>query len=374
MSAPVVETFLELATIASPPGQERAVADRVVTELERMGIEHFEDGAAEILSGSAGNLVASIPGSVSGGPRLLFCAHLDTVPEPSPIVPTVADGMIRSDGETILGADNKAAVAVMLEAAKIIVAEDRPHCGIDLVFTVMEEVGCRGAAALDVGLIDAELGFVYDYAAPIGVYVATGPSGYLLEVEFIGRPAHAGIAPEDGRSAVVAAATAIRDLPTGRLSDGTTANVGLIAGGTAHNVVPERCAITIDVRSRTKSRAENVVDEILATCASVAGRYDCRIETERTEKYRAYSLGADDPVVALATAALRRVEVGMTPVAATGGADSSVFNARGLPCLNLANGMAEIHTSSEHIAVADLELMLQATLAIVAEASASGTA
>lgn len=371
MTTRVLELFIELARIPSPPGDERRVADRVCAQLAQLEIACCEDDTARALGGNTGNLIASLPANVDCAPALLFCAHLDTVPERGTIVPIVDDGVVRSKSETILGADNKAAVAAMLEAVRLVITEGRPHGDIHLVFTPMEEIGCRGAAALDLAALRTALGFVYDYSAPIGVYVASGPSGFLLEIEFVGRSAHAGIAPEDGRSAVLAAASAISLLPAGRLEDGTTVNVGLIGGGTAHNVVPERCAITVDVRSPGRPEAEHIVDEILTTCTTVAARHDCLINSEQTEKYAAYELEPDAPVVTLARHALERLSIKMTPVPATGGADASVFNARGLPCLNLANGMAEIHTTDEQISVADLELMVEVTLAIIAEAASA---
>lgn len=363
----VIRLFTELVQIPSPPGGERAVADRVLAELRAIGIEGSEDDSAEGLGGTAGNIVARLPATSELGSPLLFCAHLDTVPETDPIEPVIVDGIIRSAGDTILGADNKAAVAVMLQAVRMIVEERRRHAGIELVFTPMEEVGCRGAKALDITALGARYGFVYDHADKIGAYVRSAPAGVRLEIRFVGRAAHAGIAPEDGRSAIAAIAEAIGRIPSGRVEGNATVNIGLISGGSAYNVVPEHCAITVDVRGRSLDNVHALVASILATCREVAAKRDCQMQSETFEKYVDYSLSPDDPIVQLATRALVRTGTEPRPIDGGGGADSSIFNAHGIPCLNLANAMAEIHTSSEQIAVADMTHMVDVTLALVAE-------
>lgn len=365
----LVALFTELAAIASPPGAERRVADRVIAELEGIGLEWEEDGSAAELDGDTGNLLARIPATDDAMAPLFFCAHLDTVPEPGEIVPVIEAGVIRSEGETILGADNKAAVATLLAAARIITDERRAHGGIELVFTPMEEVGCLGALALDTTRLAARRGFVYDHAGPIGEYVRSAPAGTRIEVEFVGRAAHAGIDPDAGRSAIVAASAAIGRIPSGRTEGEATVNVGLIDGGSAHNVVPEHCAFTVDVRARSNERGSALVAAILASCEQVAAEHGCELRAEFFEKYSAYRFEPADPIVALAAAAFARVGLEAVPVDGGGGADASIFNARGLPCLNLANAMAAIHTHDEHIAVADLELMLELTLAIVSESA-----
>lgn len=367
----LVALFTELAAISSSPGAERQVADRVIAELERIGLVWNEDGAAAELGGDTGNLIARIPATDGAATPLFFCAHLDTVPEPGEIMPVVEAGVVRSGGDTILGADNKAAVATLLAAARIISDQRRPHGGIELVFTPMEEVGCLGAIALDTAGLEARCGFVYDHAGPIGEYVRSAPSGTRLEIEFVGRAAHAGIDPDAGRSAIAAAAAAIGRIPVGRTAGDATLNVGVIAGGTAHNVVPERCTFTVDVRARSGERNDALVAEILSSCEQQAAAHECELQAEVFKKYSAYRFGPDAPIVRLASASFARVGLEPAPIDGGGGADASIFNARGLPCLNLANAMAAIHTHDEHIAVADLELMLELTLAIVSESAAT---
>jgi tripeptide aminopeptidase len=365
-----LELFLELAEIPSPSGDERAVADRVTAELRGLGLHVEEDDAGPRIGSNAGNLLARLPGRENGGTPLFFCAHLDTVPPTGPIEPVVEDGIVRNAAGTILGADNKAAVAAMIEAARRIVSERRPHAGVELVFTQKEEVGLLGANAFDQAKLEAELGFVYDQAAPIGEVIMGAPYQRSLLVRFHGRAAHSGMVPEEGRSAIAAAARAIADLRLGRLDEDTTANVGLISGGSARNIVPEWCELQAEARSHDGRKLADLVQEMLETFAFAASVSECTVETEVSETYQGYRFKESDPVVQLGRAALERSGFAFRQMLTGGGADANVFNTRGLPCLNLANGMAEIHTSDEHIAVADLEAMVEVTLALVDAARA----
>jgi tripeptide aminopeptidase len=359
----ILEIFLELASIASPPGRERLVADRVSAWLRERGFEVDEDGAGAKIGADAGNLYCRVEATAPGEP-LFFCAHLDTVPPEGPIEPVVEDGFVRNTAGTILGADNKAAVAAMLVAVERIVAERRPHPGIELVLTPMEEVGLRGAAAFDCSRLRARTGFVYDQAAPIGDVILGAPAAQLIEARFHGRAAHAGMWPEDGRSAIAAAARAIADLRLGRLDEETTANVGIVSGGTAANIVPEWCHVTAEARSHDEAKLGGLVQEMLDAFAFGANASECELETTVGRSYRAYRFKRDDLPVRLAAAALAACGVEPTYSLSGGAADANVFNERGLACVNLANGMVDIHTPAERIAVDDLERMVDVTLAL----------
>ena len=365
LTSPIVDLFLELCAIPSPPGDERAVADRVTQELERMGLEWHEDDAAARLGSGTGNIVCRIPPTVDEGVPLFFCAHLDTVPVDGPLEPMLDDGVIRNVGGAILGADDKAAVVAMLEAARRVRSEGRQHAGIELVFTPKEEIGLLGATELDVTQLRAQVGFVYDQAAPIGELVVGAPSAQELVMRFHGKPSHAGMYPEEGRSAILAAARAIVDMPLGRIDDQTSANVGLVDGGSARNIVPEWCELQAEVRSHDHGRVRALVPHPDPAPAPAAPVSDCTLETAIEPKYRGYRLRPDALPVRLASAGLR--EAGFEPrlVLSGGAADANVFNERGLPCANLANGMIDIHTPDERIAVEDLERMVDVTLAIV---------
>ena len=358
--------FLELAALPSPPGEERAVADRVLDYLGALGLEADEDDAGVMVGSSIGNIYARLDASDGPGEPLFFCAHLDTVLPEGPIEPEVGeDEVVRNAAGTILGADDKSAVAAMLEAAARLVEDGRPHAGVELLFTPKEEVGLLGAAAFDQTRFAARVGYVYDHAGPIGEIILGAPFQQKLDVRFHGRAAHAGMYPEEGRSAIAAAARAIADLRLGRLDDVTTASVGRIQGGTARNVIPEWCTFAAEARSHDERKLADLVREMVDAVTFAASLEECEVEAQVSGLSRGYRFRRDDLPVQIAAAALERVGREPSYILSGGGADANVFNERGLQCLNLANGMTDIHTPDERIAVADLHEMVEVTLALV---------
>jgi tripeptide aminopeptidase len=371
----VLSLFLDLAAIPSPPGEERAVADRVLEYLAALGLEADEDDAGPKVGSQIGNILARVEPSGDSGIPLFFCAHLDTVPLDGSLEPVVGeDGVVRNAGGTILGADNKAAVAAMLEGVSRLLEDGRTHAGIELLFTPMEEVGLRGAAAFDHERLRAQAGYVYDHAGPVGEVILGAPHMRKLDVVFHGRAAHAGMYPEEGRSAIAAAAKAVADLRLGRIDDETTANIGVIEGGTGRNVIPEHCRLLAEARSHDERKAAEVVEEMLETFTFAAGLTECEVEVQLEGSARGYRFRRDDLPVRLAATALARTGREPSFVLSGGGADANVFNDRGLQCVNLANAMTDIHTPDERIAVSDLEAMVDVTLALVDAAREEGDA
>ncbi len=369
MPPDVLDLFTELAAVPSPSGEERAVADLVTAYLGDCGLDVDEDGTGPEVGSTMGNLYARLEPTVDGEP-LLLCAHLDTVPPTAPIEPVVDDGMVRNAAGTILGADDKAAVAVMLEAIRRLLAENRPHAGIELLFTSKEEVGLVGAYAFDHTRLTARVGYVYDQAAPIGTVVLGAPYSRSLEVTFHGRASHAGMYPDEGRSAIAAAARAISELRLGRVDEDSTANVGTIRGGTATNIVPEWCTFVAEARSHDERKLAELVQEMQDAITFAAGVSDCAVETVIRKSYRGYRFAKSDSAVVLAARALESCGVEVVYDRSGGAADANVFNEHGLQVVNLANGMIDIHTPDERIAVADLEAMVDVTLALVDAACA----
>jgi tripeptide aminopeptidase len=365
-ATPVVDLFRELAAIPSPSGRERPVADRTLDFLRDLGLDPAEDAAGAEIGSDMGNIHVALPPSdgVDGLPIFLN-AHLDTVPPTGPIDPEVRNGVVVNRHDTILGADNKAAVAVMLAAVADLVRSGRPHAGVELVLTPMEEVGLRGAKAFDTSRLRARVGYCYDHAAPIGNVVLAAPAQRTLRFRFIGRAAHAGIAPEDGRSAIVAAARAIADMPLGRIDAETTANVGLVSGGIAGNIVPPECLVEAEARSRDAGRLREQVQSMLDAATFAANLAECELESRIEPEYDGYRFSRSDPPVRIAARALEACGREAVYIESGGGADANVWNARGLECVNLCNGMAEIHTASEHIAASDLDVMLDVTYALI---------
>jgi len=372
----VLTLFVELAALPSPSGEERAVADRVLDYVRALGLQAEEDDAGSRIGSSMGNILCRIPPTNgAGGTPLFLCAHLDTVPPEAAIEPQVGeDDVVRNAAGTILGADNKAAVASMLEAAARLLENGQAQAGLELLFTPMEEVGLRGAAAFDEQRLAARVGYDYDHAGAVGEVILGAPHQRKLDVHFRGRAAHAGMYPEEGRSAIAAAARAIADLRLGRLDDETTANVGQIEGGTARNVVPEHCRFLAEARSHDERKLADVVQEMLETVTFAATLAECEVETHVEGSARGYRFRRDDLPVRIASGALERSGREPSYILSGGGADANVFNERGLECVNLANGMTDIHTPDERIAVADLEAMVDVTLALVEVAAETDAA
>jgi tripeptide aminopeptidase len=360
----VLDLFTELAAVPSPPGEERAVADVVARYLRDCGLSVDEDATGPQVGSTMGSLYTRLDPTAEGEP-LFLCAHLDTVPPTAAIEPVVEDGVVRNAAGTILGADNKAAVAVMLDATRRLLAGGRPHAGLELLFTAKEEVGLVGAYAFDHTRLHARTGYVYDQAAPIGVVILGAPYSQSLEVTFHGRASHSGMHPDEGRSAIGAAARAITEMRLGRVDELSTANVGTIRGGTATNIVPEWCTFVAEARSQDERRLADLVQEMQDAITFAAGVWECDVQTVAQKSYRGYRFAKSDRAVALAVEALTRAGHEVTYELSGGAADANVFNERGLQCVNLANGMTDIHTPNEHISVADLEAMVDVTLALV---------
>jgi tripeptide aminopeptidase len=361
----VVELFCDLAAISSPSRDERAVADAVLGRLRGMGLDPVEDDSGDRTGSNIGNIHVALAATGGGaGTPIFLNAHLDTVPPDGPVEPEIRNGIVVNRRDTILGADNKAAVAVMLEAFARL-ASGAPHAGVELVLTPMEEVGLRGAKAFDTSRLQARFGYCYDHAAPIGNVVLAAPTQKSLELRFLGRAAHSGIAPEDGRSAIAAAARAVADMQLGRIDDATTANVGLIRGGVAGNIVPPECRVWAEARSRDPDRLRDQVQSMLDAATYAANLSDCELESRIISEYEGYRFARTHEAVQLVSRALDGCGYPVTYIESGGGADANVFNAAGVPCVNVCNGMAEIHTASEHIAVADLEGMLDVTMGLI---------
>ena len=360
------DRFIRLCEIRSPTGEEREVVDTVAAELGALGLEVSEDDAAGPAEAGAGNLLARLPG---GSDRwLMFCAHVDTVPHRGRVEVIDDEGVFRSRGDTILGADNKAAVAVFMELAARYAGE-QPPVGIELLLTVAEEQGLRGAKAFDVSALRSEAGFVLDHAGPVGQIVVETPTQQSILADFVGVEAHAGVRPEDGSSAIAAAASAVARMELGRLDEGTTANVGLISGGTAGNVVPGHCGIHAEARSLDTERAATVAGRIADACAWGASEHDCDVDVRIEEIFRGYKLPSSSPALALAETGLRSAGLEPDRVAIGGGSDANALRLAGFDCVLLANGTDHVHTAEEMVPARSLDKMLEVCEGIVAAAA-----
>lgn len=363
----LLDRFVRLCEIPSPTGEERAVADAVLAELRDLGVQVVEDSAAAAARAGAGNLIARIPGERDEW--VMFGCHLDTVPHDGPIEAVLSDGVYRSRGETILGADNKAAVTVLVElAAKH--AHGPPPVGLEILFTVAEEDGLRGAKEVDPEALRSPFGFVLDHASPIGEVITEAPTYKRLVADFQGTEAHSGIRPEDGRSAIAAAAAAIGAMRLGRLNQETTANVGVISGGTASNVVPGHCRVDGEARSLDDEQASDAIGAMVDACTWAASEHECDVDIQLDEMFRGYKLPSSAASVRVAQGALERCGVEAREVATGGGSDANALNAAGFECVLLANGTEANHTAQESVAAERIVQMLQVCETIVEEAAA----
>jgi tripeptide aminopeptidase len=371
-------TFAELCRIESPSGRERACAERVTAELRALGVKVHEDEAASVVGSDCGNLLAFVSADWPGGSdenarrgrSLMLCAHLDTVPLAAPVEPVLLEGSWENANDGILGADNKAAVAVMLALARHVRREGAP-VDLELLFTVGEEQALAGARAFDASRLNSDFGFVFDHASPIGEVIVDSPTHYRIEASFHGAAAHAGIRPEDGRSAILAAARAIASTQLGRLDPGTTVNVGTISGGTAMNVVAESCTLVAEARALDDQRAEAVVAEIVDRLHEAANLPDCDcdvdISVQRT--FSGYSLPVTSRPVRVAEQALRACGHEPVRISSGGGSDANALIAQGFATVNIANGTERAHEPGERVSATALEEMLDVAIALLDEAA-----
>jgi tripeptide aminopeptidase len=364
-------TFAELCRIQSPSRHERPCADRVAAELQALGLEVHEDRAGAEIGGDCGNLLARIPAGSAEAPTVLLCAHLDTVPVVAPIEPVLEGGFWENANESILGADNKAAVAVLLALARHVAREGAP-VGLELLFTVGEEISLAGSAAFQAGVLSSRLGYVFDHASPIGEVIVSSPCHYRIEACFRGAAAHAGIRPQEGRSAILAAARAIASLRHGLIEGEGTVNVGMISGGTAINVVPERASFVAEVRGLDDPCGEALVAEVVDRVHEAANLpdCDCDVDIDVARTFSGYRLAPSNVAVKAAEAALRACGHDPVRIASGGGSDANTLIAQGLPTVNLANGTERNHEPGERVSALALEEMLEVSLALLEEVAA----
>lgn len=350
----LVDTFLTLVRFNTPPRHEEPASRWAGQYLEKIGFSVEWDDAGEKVGGSIGNLIAFKKGSVPDAPGIFFSAHFDTV-EPTPGLEIAIDGdIIRATSDTILGADDKCGVAPILEAMTLLHKSGEPHGDIQLLLTICEEIGLVGAKMLDPSRIRAKYGYVLDSGPPVGSLTYTAPSQNSIRVRVEGTPAHAGMAPEKGVSAIVAAARAVSAMRLGRIDEETTANVGIIQGGTARNVVPAEVSLLCEARSRSQAKLDAQTAHMKETFERECAAAGAKAHVEVVEEYRTYNLAESDPVIQIAVRAAEAA--GLTPALrpAGGGADANIINGYGIPTTVLGCGMQMIHTHDEFCRISDM--------------------
>ncbi|MBP7202331.1 MAG: M20/M25/M40 family metallo-hydrolase [Propionivibrio sp.] len=360
----LVDQFMAMAKIASPSRQEGRLAAYLKPELEALGFVVEFDSAGELAGGDTGNLIATLPGDPDIEPLVLSC-HMDTVTPCIGVTPIVEDGVIRSDGTTVLGGDDKAGIAAILEGVRRIRERGVRHGLIQAVFTICEEVGMHGAMGLDYSKIRAKRAFILDADGPIGQILVRGPAKDAIHAVIHGRSAHAGLKPEAGISAIQVAARAIERMKLLRIDDETTANLGQISGGGATNIVTDRVEITAEARSLTNEKLDAQGAHMKACLEDAAHEFGATAEVTIERSYHAFSLDADEPVVRHCVAAMQ--SLGITPTLAStgGGSDCNVFNRHGMKAVDLSIGMTDVHTCMESLRIEDLEMTARLVEALI---------
>lgn len=359
------QTFFELVKIPSPTRSERAVADYVKAELIRLGASVTEDALGEKIGCASGNVIAHFAACAEGAMRILLSAHMDTVTPCENVCPIEENGIIRSDGTTILGGDDKAGIAAILEAIRTVKESAVKHGDIDIVFTVAEEGGLLGSKYLDKAYCRADMGFVFDSSGAPGTVIVQAPAENSVTITVRGKKSHAGLAPEAGINAITLAARAITEAKQGRIDGETTANLGVIAGGTATNIVPDLVTIRGEARSLDEKKLARATDELLKPFRLLGKQ--CEIELVRG--YDAYCLSDASEVVKIAKRACARIGLAAELGATGGGSDGNNFNRLGLDTVVLGVGMTNVHTTDETIRTVDLENSARLALAIIIEAA-----
>ena len=369
----VLDEFFELVSIRCSTLDEREIADLLTARLRDLGaVEIHEDGAGKALGGNTGNIVANFKGTVADVPVVMLTAHMDCVEPCAKIKPILKDGVIRSDGTTILGADDKAGVVAILETLRCLKEHNIPHGDLQIVFTVAEEGGVNGSRCLDALLLTADFGYTLDTHGHAGTAAFKAPGKNQLAVRIVGKAAHAGIDPDAGRNAITAAGKVLTAVPQGRIDEETTCNVGKVEGGTATNVVAEFCTLNFETRSRDKAKLDALTQRMVNSVNAALDGTGCTAEIDIKKDYDPYELPPDALPIQYLRRAAEKLGFPVVLEEEGGGSDANHFNSYGVPTTVLGVGMTDCHTKEESIREQDLYEAAELTLAIVREVAEKG--
>ncbi|WP_297518847.1 M20/M25/M40 family metallo-hydrolase [uncultured Clostridium sp.] len=364
----LINRFIEYVKIDSESYNEKNFADRLFKDLIELGFEvNYDDAGEKIGSNCKGNIIAKLKGTVEGE-TVLFSGHMDTVTPGVGIKPIIKDDMICTNGTTILGGDDKAGIAGILEAILTLKENKEDYPSIELVFTVAEEVGLLGSKNLDYSKITAKKAFILDSSGDIGVVTIQGPAQDNLKVKILGKPAHAGVAPETGISAIQIAASAISNMKLLRIDKNTTANIGTINGGKVTNIVCPEVMIEAEARSTVEESLDLQTKHMVDIFTKFVNEAGGQIEIKVTRSYGAFSVNEDNKIIEHMKKACSKVDLPMKLVASGGGSDTNIFNGKGIIAINLASGERKPHTLEEHIFIKDLLNISEIVKAIITTA------
>jgi tripeptide aminopeptidase len=349
----LVDRFIRYVKIASLSRKEAKFSKLIRKELKGMGIRPIEDNAGRHIGGDCGNIYAFVKGNVKGIPRMLLNAHIDTVMPGENIKPRIRKGRIFSDGTTVLGADNKAGVAVIIEVLKTLKEKKIPHGDIDVLFTVAEEMGLMGSKYVDRKFLRSRFGYVLD-GGDVDRVINKAPSQDSIEIKITGRAAHAGVHPEKGINAIKVASSAISKMRIGRIDSETTANIGIITGGVATNIVPDTVIIKGEARSHDIRKLRRQTSHMGKILRKECARYGAKLSYRVTPSYRAFEVPVTHEALALLKRAAKNIKLNLKVRATGGGSDANIFSSFGLPCLIIGVGADSVHTKKENVSIDDM--------------------
>ena len=367
------DLLIELVQIDSHSLKEYEIAMRLKRELEEIGAEVWIDDAGEKVKGSVGNLIAHFPGNVAGAEPILLSAHMDTVVPGEGVVPILDGTILRSNGRTVLGGDDKSGIAIICEALRVVHENRLPCSDIDVIFTICEESGLLGAKCLDISRLRAKTGLVLD-SDSVGYLFTKAPAANRMEFQIHGLEAHAGVCPEKGVSAIQVAADGISKMRLGRIDEETTANIGRIQGGMAVNIIPNSVVLKGEARSHSEEKLNQQTDHMLtclkeaaqrATLGTDGKRFQATVESKIERDYDSMAIPDDSPIVQLVQSAARNLGMELKTQATGGGCDANILNKKGLEVANLSTGMREIHTVNEWLDLNDLNISAEMVLEII---------
>jgi tripeptide aminopeptidase len=360
----LVKQFMDFVQIDSPSYEEALFVVALTEELKKMGLSVENDRTGQ---NGAGNLFSVLPGTDRGLPPILLCMHTDTVEPGRGIKPRLEDGQIRSAGTTILGADNKSAVAATLEAIRWLQASRPAHGDLEILFTWGEERGHQGARVFDVSRLHARIGFVPDGGGPLGTIITQAPYYDSVRATFLGKAAHAGLTPEKGISALVMASKAITRMNLGRIDEETTANLGKISGGSGRNTIPERVEVEGEARSLDFRKLEKQVNQMRMAMEEAAREWGGQVQVEIKREYSGFHIGNNDASVRIAQRSSRAVGLTPTITSTNGGSDGNDLNAQGIQTVVLGMGGRDYHSTQESISVSELVKLTELITALAVE-------
>jgi tripeptide aminopeptidase len=365
--------LLELVQIDSHSRKERDVAQRIKTYCEEMGAEVEIDDAGEQVGGNTGNVIARFAGTIPGVATIMMSAHMDTVVPGEGVKPVIEGDIIRTDGTTVLGGDDKSGCAVIIETIRCLQEQHVPYTPIEAIFSICEEVGLLGAKNVDVSKLKSKYGLVFDSDDP-GFLFTKGPSSNHMEFRIHGLESHAGVAPEEGISAIKIAAEGLAAMKLGRIDEETTANIGLIEGGMATNIIPNLVVLKGEARSRSEEKLDAQTQHMVKCLKDAAAKYEVTVSGKTTKAsveqlierdYSSMDVPDSSHVVQLVLKAAARMGLDVKTMASGGGCDANVFNRKGIECANLGTGMRAIHTVNEWLDVKDMYASAEMTLEIL---------